>query len=401
MDIVKFDNQQNPLLMQRGQVINGFKTKTWIERYSAPDEFKLTAPLSVNMHETLPIGAMITHINSDSVMIVENHELVDDKTKPPEIVISGRGLDSITQWRVIPAVHHWNSWPDPAPNEFLTSDPYGAWTVANQKCPFIARFFMDDQVNSGPKTDLNDAYIGYPTNYFLPWTPAGQTYPMLETYVHTSSDWKDALSNFYKFLELDNFGMRLERPTRGNYAAYSPVTTHRYTVMLIHPGEDKSKSVVFSHDYGDIDSANYLWSDKSYVNTVFIRTSHKNYMLKDSTVTGLARRMIYIDFPEVDSQYDPQVSYPDATVMAGCRAKAIEVLNENRQTKKAAIEIARNLSRYTFRKDFKVGDLVTVDYGYLPAEVRRVSEYIEIEDERGEIGYPVLEDANDKVYGYG
>lgn len=395
MYIIKMTNPTHPLKQEKGEIIHGLTSIEWTERYRESDDFKLTAPTHRHLRDTLPIGSMITHMNSDVIMIVENHELKLEKNKPAEDVVSGRSLEAILDYRVMGAYHHWDGWPSPAPNEYIQPHLYPTWTGVG-KSYRTAEVLANGFLNGDSATDQNDKYST--PNYFLAWSgPAlPEQYPMLTSITDWKSDEGAVLPNLIKCLEIDNFGMRVERPERGVYHDGT------LTVLYIHPGRDKSREVVLSHQFGDIERAEYLWSDKSYYNTAYIRTHWQAYMKKDPNVKGIDRRMIYVDYKDIDSSEDlGDIDYPDAAVINGCRAKTREVLNANKLTEKVSVEIVKDLSRYKYRSDFKVGDLITVDLEHVGAEVKRVVEYVEIEDENGESGYPVLDAPNDKVFGHG
>jgi hypothetical protein len=51
---------------------------------------------------------------------------------------------------------------------------------------------------------------------------------------------------------------------------------------------------------------------------------------------------------------------------------------------------ASDITRYEYRKDYNVGDLVSLDGNFGQIAVMRVMEYVEIEDENGESGHPTL-----------
>jgi hypothetical protein len=54
------------------------------------------------------------------------------------------------------------------------------------------------------------------------------------------------------------------------------------------------------------------------------------------------------------------------------------------------VKIAPNSQNYNYRTDYNVGDIVGVDGEYNTSTTMRVIEYVEIEDENGESGYPTL-----------
>jgi hypothetical protein len=68
-------------------------------------------------------------------------------------------------------------------------------------------------------------------------------------------------------------------------------------------------------------------------------------------------------------------------------SEALSSLNDVALTK---AEISREVVNSIYRVDFDVGDLITVSGDYNEVSTMRISEYVEIEDETGEIGYPTL-----------
>ena len=74
MELFKFVPGTTPTVLEQGQVINGYTSATWTERYSELGEFEIQTQLSSGLREFLPIGTLISHSNTLDVMIVENHE---------------------------------------------------------------------------------------------------------------------------------------------------------------------------------------------------------------------------------------------------------------------------------------------------------------------------------------
>ncbi len=93
VDIFRFTNPIEPTRMEQGEIVNGITNKLWIERYTEAGEFTFVAPLNTNLKEKLPIGSFVSHINSDDIMIVENHELSEDQGQESKITITGRSFE--------------------------------------------------------------------------------------------------------------------------------------------------------------------------------------------------------------------------------------------------------------------------------------------------------------------
>jgi hypothetical protein len=67
-----------------------------------------------------------------------------------------------------------------------------------------------------------------------------------------------------------------------------------------------------------------------------------------------------------------------------------QVLAAQKETAIANAKIARNVKAYLYRKDFDLGDIITVLGNYDATSKMRVIEYVEIEDANGESSYPTL-----------
>ena len=427
MDVFKFTNPIHELHMTCGETINGLLAIEWIEKYQELSEFKLTAPMWIDPLNTIPIGSFISTIDSDIVMVVENHELEQKKGELPKLVISGRELHGVAmERRAVGAFDHWNDFPLPGQGELMHQHYHSTFKFGDPEDPETGGYRAWEAINSlilqlvTGGWDSNDDWEDEPPRYFT-HTDVWQGFP---------DDWDDVPHNRYletgeedfwryvaDWLKLDNFGMQTVRPYRYGSSELNP--THRYqTCMYVNPGRDKTRDVIFSHDTGEILSSNYLWSDKDYYTHIFIRTTHMAYIYKMSGApTGWNRRYLYHDYSEVDSQWDlqngntyvlPQEDLDAGLtpakarnrVLASCKARTEELLNKHRNTQKSTLEVDRHITTYNYREDFLVGDIITVNPGFIEPETRRIIEYVEIEDERGYVGYPVLDESNDKVWGH-
>jgi hypothetical protein len=103
VDIFRLIN--NGSTWANGQLVHDIDTKLWVERYRSAGEFKFTGSPTTDLRAALPVGALISHTNTYDIMIVENHEIVEDKTKDPILTISGRSLASFLEQRVATENH--------------------------------------------------------------------------------------------------------------------------------------------------------------------------------------------------------------------------------------------------------------------------------------------------------
>ena len=106
MDIFKFDSGSSNRF-QQGQIIQGLTSKMWVERYRKEGEFKLVAPVSSGLRQLLPEGSFISHVDTAEIMEVENHEISETEDAEPDIIITGRSLESILEQRIVGSNRTW------------------------------------------------------------------------------------------------------------------------------------------------------------------------------------------------------------------------------------------------------------------------------------------------------
>lgn len=381
MDIFKYHNPTAPTKMESGEIINGFTSKMWIERYAESGEFTLEAPLHTEMRSKLPIGSFISHVNSEELMIVENHEINDDGSPDSKIIITGRGFETFLENRAIAS-------------NMRTSDGYvGRYTLGADNTWDQVVTLIGNHIYAPLLNDVNDN---------LPYT-----YVNAEVYNITGEQSKRDIQvgNVYErvleLLKIDNLGIKAFRPAKWNvFGSWSQVppqpmeadppeaTTN--TIIVIHNGKDLSKSVIFSYDAGDIAAGDYLWSNKNAKNAAFVRGKWVEVRVVKSK-KKYDRRMMYIDGTKLDDDMDTK---PTGTTYGNIVLDMKRLANEKLKSQSKIVlgktDINKQVQSHKYRQDYNVGDLVGVRGNYEEFSIMRVSEYVEIEDENGEQGYPTL-----------
>src|SRR5262245_1582376 len=100
MDFFKFTNSPSDTKMVNGEFINGIKTALWFERYWKLGEFKLTAKASSGLKELLPLGTFISHLRSQEIMTVRDHEIDSEVDGDPDIIITGDSFHSFFDYKL-------------------------------------------------------------------------------------------------------------------------------------------------------------------------------------------------------------------------------------------------------------------------------------------------------------
>lgn len=357
MDIFKFNNPTALTIMESGEIINGLKSKMWVERYMEPGEFKLVAKASSEIHKLLPLDTFISHVGTKEIMMVEDHEIIEEKNKEPEIVVTGRSFDAFMHERVIGTEHLFN--PTNDISDIVSTGP-GAWYV----------------ITSIIQSTLDLPYIEAICN--LPTTDAA-------TILFEYGDLHDRAIEIFS---AHNLGIKVIRP--GYWTTIPPLDGIIETAFEVHAGINRSAEVVFSHSAGDIERAEYFKSIRNLKNAALVAGKWVGY-----TITGpeldYKRRWLYVDSSSLDSQLSAAPVDPELTEIAtGMDQRGRDAMDARREIGLMKAEISKNVAGSRYRHDFDIGDLVTVHGNYDTSAIMRVTEYVEIEDREGYFGYPIL-----------
>jgi Siphovirus ReqiPepy6 Gp37-like protein len=368
VDLFKFHNPTSPMLMEQGEFLDDILTVMWIEKYRDAGEFTITADADTDVRDDLPIGTYISHMNTDVIMVVENHEISEDsvKGKAPEVKITGRSLETILEQRIVGSNKTL-----PFSGEILDYALPADYTW-NQAIKLI-----QDHCISGHVVRPEDV---------IPNMQVVSTVNMNSVREDRAAKPGTVYANLVSLLQVDNLGIKVSRPGPWSPAGASSTDY----VFLIHAGVDKSKEVVFSYNSGEITTADYLWSNKALKNAAFVSGKWVQVFVT-SGETLQDRRTMLVDGSDIDKGYTaaPIGGFLDACVAAMTQLGKEAIAAQNNIALSKA-EVRRDVTKAVYRKDFGIGDLVTVEGDYDEARVMRVSEYVEIEDSNGDSGYPTF-----------
>lgn len=370
MELFKFIPGSDPSYLEQGEGLNKLKTATWIERYVEAGEITITAPVSSGLRDFIPLGTLVSHTDTEEVMIIENAEIDEDVEEgEPEIVLTGRSLETWLENRIVGEdMEHYAGL-------VLNYEPYilafdTSWVQARE----LIRLHINDatEITTGNIDGIvpidNQQHIGTSTTS--------------ERLVNPTTVYAAVL----ELLAIDGFGIKTVRPNADNV---DPLTTE----IRIHNGVDRTASVIFSHIKGDLQKARYLWSNKS-LKTDYYCVSTYLKARSDSASHGFNRRTMFVDCTDMDQAIDYADIGVDFDLGAAMYARG-EMLLRNQQSKSILSTNVSKNSRYQFRKHYDVGDLVTVNGNYDISAIMRVTEHVEFLDENGESGYPTLSALNE------
>lgn len=410
MDLIKFPPAPGPSLTLTGaELVENWDSVTWIERFNEPGEFTIESKISSGVEQDLPIGTLISHINTSEMMIVENHEIHVEEDQETTIKITGRSFTSFLENRYVGSqimLGDPEDIPDyPYPDFLLTSDK--SW---NQIAHLIN---LHIYMGYGPIVygdGIKNVFAAVGSSLSSAAATGNETDRRFKK--------QDLYSAVKELLAVDGLGLRAVRPGKigMEYGLYEAIPD--YLVLEIFKPQNKSKEVAFSHEFGDIRSADYLRSIKSKKNAVLVSgkwidliriqgLAGENYNTPETggiidypiTITdfvnfgaGYNRRWGMIKANEFDDRYSEAPSTLEDLMITTppMGQKADRYLNTMNEMSISNVQIAMNLTRNRYRDDYQLGDFVGVNGEYDVDTYMQVSEYVEIEDENGTNAYPTL-----------
>jgi hypothetical protein len=362
MQLFKYDAPvgASALATTNGQPINGAASVRWIERYADVGEFEIKAKLSTGLKAYLPAGTLISHENTYEMMIVENHEINETADEDPDLTITGRSFVSYLEQRIVGF--------DPA----RSSDFVGEYVIAAGALGAVIRDLIRKHV-----TDLAGA------NDVVPGLLADSTAVSGVSVPEQTIAKGPLLPEVIRMLALDDFGIRTIRPN-----PFGVVGSPSWTILRIYKGTDLSKQLIYSSRTGHMDSIDYLFSNKNFKTAALVIGRYVQATWTGGV--GYGMRQVIIDGQDLDGHLNAAPSGTDLVgVTNRMRQRALTYLANQNEINIARADIAKT-DPYRYRKDYNLGDLVTVAANYGEQAVMRIVEYVEIEDEGGESGHPTF-----------
>jgi hypothetical protein len=358
MDLIKLlSTSSQPTEFSYGKLVEGYTRALWVEKYRGPGEFKLEAPLSSGLMTFLPLGSFVTHKETGAVMIVENHNILQPKDEDPIIIITGRCMTTFLEERIIG-----DQWA--ATSNVVQEEGNLADVTWDQAIALIEMHLTDS-------SEDNDELAGVEAIH----TCSGSSTTEARTY-----RFQDVYRTLIEVLKVDDLGIRVQRPT----------PTDDTTYFVIYRGNDISKTVRFSWMRGDLDNIEYFFSIKKLKTQARVIGQWVQTIVNPTGATRYNRRTMVVDASDLDEQLD---AYPSGgtltSIISKMQTRGRQALKSQNNVSIVQADVSEN-SDLRYRRDYNLGDLVTVDGDYGAAAVFRVIEYAEADDETGSSGHPTL-----------
>ena len=315
MDIFVFDRKLNYI-----DLVDRFDSLQWIRRYHTTGRFELHCPVTAHNITTLVRDNIVWIQGSEEIGIIEYRNLSVDDNGAETLKIIGRFYTSILDRRILYSTEqHTNKYVEVIMRSMVDRNCISI--SAKRKLPIM----LGSLKGYSERADYQKSY----GNLLEELTALSQT------------------SNIGFFIRTD-----LEQ--RKHY-----FETYKGIDRSIE--QDENSHVVFSRDYDNLYNQEYTDSTDNLRTTALVAGEGEGAERKRTVVndeyTGLDRYELYVDARDIQQTVD-DVTMPDSEYLNLLRQRGREKLAEYKDIQTFEGNIITN--NYEYKKDFDLGDVVTV-----------------------------------------
>jgi hypothetical protein len=306
-------------------------------------------------------------------MVVENHEISVRDGGDTEIKVTGRSFETLLDNRIVGSNQTWGS----------TGQVVTVYTLTSGLVWIQAKALIENHILSTSLVNASDAFKNVGVVVDSAVTTVATDPPNDARPIKRQSVYKSLV----EVLNLADLGIKSVRP-----GTWSPLSSNQSThlALVIHRGVDRSKEVTFSYSSGEVINPQYFWSTRKSKNAALVSGKWLETLVTGSE-TYYDRRTMFVDASDIDDPYSAEPTGATRnSIVATMQVIGKQALANQNEISINKVEISKNTTRYKYRSNYNVGDLVSVEGNYNASAVMRVIEYVEIEDESGENSYPTL-----------
>lgn len=369
-------------------MIDTFTSAIWTVRYDEAGDFEIYTPVRLDYIQAMQIGNYLWNRDSDRLMIIETVEIETDAEEGPQLIVTGRSLESILDRRIVTSSQNFSGNLQSVlfaiiQNEVISSG-------GTRRIPgFSLKTSSDSRITSISISEL-------------------------------SIRGENVYEVVCSLCQANKVGWRILPKGAGGFEFELYVGVDRSYAQSVNP------YVTFSPSFENLLNSNYIKSFKSYKNSIYaVGTYQKEVILQNkykddngewvveeqttyeeaevvtwqysetATPSGLARREMFIDNGGVN---DGEQGGEYATWNAVNKEKAIAELGEHQTT--TAFEGELEATRqYIYREDFNIGDIVQVENEFGITGTVYISEIVFSQDANGITITPTFTSTEDETIG--
>lgn len=339
MDIYVLNDDLDPIA-----IVDNYTSLIWTKRYYTPGDFELYVPADKNLLEHIKQDYFIMRDDDpETAMIIEKIELKTSVEEGDFLIITGKSLESILSRRVIYNQTVLKSNVQTGIFQLINNNAIGP-AIADRKITNLIVRESTDEITETINTQFTGGYLD------------------------------EAITALCKQFEI-GWKMFIEK---------------KKFVFQLYRGKDTD--VIFSPEFDNLISTDYFDDKTNLKNTVAVfgegeGTARKKIWTGRATYSGLDRRELFVDARDLSSN-DGEISATDYLLQL--KARGLEKLAEYACEKSFEGEVAPDLT-FSYKTDYDLGDVVTVENQYGISSSTRIIEIIENYDEAGHTIIPTFE----------
>lgn len=347
--------------LQRDQVIEGFESFIWAERYSSWGDFQVVTKSTYPNRQLLTTGTLIAMKNSRRVMITDTvvDETAEDGTR--NLTVTGKSLESLLDDRVaMPAVTD------------TTTTP--AWVVTDT--PGNVARYMFQQICVAGVLNAGDTIPFYHSGALL---PAGNI-PEESSLITVSAPPDTLYNTIKKICDTYFLGFRIIKNGDAGELYFEVYTGSDKT-----SGQLSLKPVIFAPDMDNLENGTLLTSTAPVKTVAYVYAQNGSRVVyavgANIDADGTDRRVLLINS---SNTLDAGIELDDAL-----EAEAQIALANQRLVYAFDGELPQDIP-YVYGVDYDLGDLVEERNGDGYGNQMIVTEQIFSSDKTGHRSYPTL-----------
>lgn len=326
-------------------VLDNFKSLIWTKRYYTYGDFELYVPASEDLSAALSSCPYIMRDDDESIMIIENVQISTDVENGDYYTITGRSLESVLTRRIV--------W---------------AQTTLNVNDPAQAIYQL--LVENVTEPEIEARMI---PNFVVDGTFEGSgTLKMQITGTELAATITDICKTF-------GLGWKVTKDDND---------------MVFALYQRDEVSVSFSPEFDNLISSQYYQNTEGFKTVAVVAGEgegadrRRNVVNADSSATGLDRREVYVDARDISSN-NGEIGDDEYMALLATRGEQ-KLLDEHSATHGFEGEV-EPVSTYVYKRDYDLGNIVTVSNGYGVTAKPRIIEIIECWDDTGYRVIPTFE----------
>lgn len=348
MDILVYDTTWTQIA-----VLDVFESSLWTERYNEYGDFEILTLAQDTIIDQLQEDYYLVNRDSETVMIIEDIEIVTDEETGDSLVVTGRSVESLLDWRII-------------------------W---GQKT-------LNGNLQTGIEELINESIISpTDTNRTIPnFIFEASTDPLVTALTLQAQFYGDLLGvAIMKICSAENIGFKVIVDDNFNFVFKLYAGVDRSYDQIINP------YVLFSPKNDNLINSRYFTSKRKFKNVTLIAGEGDGSNRKSTTFgsgAGMSRREIFTDGKDL-SQTTSGGTLTDTEYFEQLQQKGKENLEEN--TRVTAFEgEAESTLLYRYGVAFFMGDIVQIENEYGIQSKSRVVEVVRSQATSGIDIYPTF-----------